>query len=122
MMRRKDGGAKCMNKPQSRPEKTKYWIRGLISIGENPPLGEAAHRSCCGIYSNHHHFPVVCLIGLVIAAGGQLPFFSHLRVGRDGREFGCLKFRSMRDDADQALKRLLLFKRAVKVEWEIRGS
>lgn len=31
------------------------------------------------------------------------PFFAHRRLGRDGRHFDCLKFRSMRPDAEHLL-------------------
>lgn len=34
-------------------------------------------------------------------------FFSHKRESRGGREFGCIKFRSMRTDAEEIKKRLL---------------
>jgi len=34
-------------------------------------------------------------------------FLRHKRESRDGREFGCIKFRSMRTDAEEIKKRLL---------------
>lgn len=34
-------------------------------------------------------------------------FFSHKRESRGGREFGCIKFRSMRTDAEEIKKKLL---------------
>jgi lipopolysaccharide/colanic/teichoic acid biosynthesis glycosyltransferase len=64
-------------------------------------------------------FPLFLLIVLALLCTGQSPFYSHVRVGRGGREFGCLKFRSMRCGADVALTALLERDPAAKVEWEI---
>ncbi|MBV9896218.1 MAG: sugar transferase [Chloroflexi bacterium] len=49
------------------------------------------------------------LIALLIWAEDRSgsPFFGQLRVGRGGRQFKMLKFRSMRPDADQQLAELL---------------
>lgn len=63
-------------------------------------------------------FPVICLIILAIISGGQPPFYSHVRVGQGGREFGCLKFRSMCRNADIALAQLLQHDPAARLEWE----
>jgi len=38
--------------------------------------------------------PLLLLIALLVFAGdGKPPIFRHMRLGRDGRRFGCLKFR-----------------------------
>jgi len=55
---------------------------------------------------------------LVWQAGGSPIFFGHWRVGRDGRLFRCLKFRTMRVDAEQALARLLATDPAARAEWQ----
>ena len=34
-------------------------------------------------------------------------FFTHTRVGQGGKEFPCLKFRTMRTDADEVLNKLI---------------
>ncbi len=44
-------------------------------------------------------------------------FFGHYRVGRGGRLFRCLKFRTMRRDADVVLARLLETDPAARAEW-----
>ncbi len=44
--------------------------------------------------------PLMAAIALMVAATSRGPiFFRHTRVGRDGREFAMLKFRTMRDSA-----------------------
>lgn len=62
--------------------------------------------------------PVFLLIMAAIAADGGPVFFSHQRVGRGGRTFGCLKFRSMRPDAEELLAGLLARDPAARAEWE----
>ncbi len=62
--------------------------------------------------------PVFLFIFLALICSGQRPFYSHTRVGRRGQEFGCLKFRTMRRDADAALALLLERDSAAKIEWE----
>jgi len=44
-------------------------------------------------------------------------FFGHYRVGRDGRLFRCLKFRSMCRDADAALRALLARDPQAREQW-----
>lgn len=47
-------------------------------------------------------FPIVLLIGLSVAANSGFPvFYRQVRVGRKGREFKLLKFRTMKKDADR---------------------
>ena len=63
--------------------------------------------------------PVLLAITLLVwQAGGAPIFFGHYRVGRDGRLFRCLKFRTMRVDAEQALARLLATDAEARAEWQ----
>jgi exopolysaccharide production protein ExoY len=62
--------------------------------------------------------PVYLLISLSLACSGQSPLYIHTRVGRGGRDFSCLKFRTMRNDADVALRKLLEGDPLSKAEWE----
>src|SRR5579872_6178142 len=52
--------------------------------------------------------PLMILVALAIwrQDGGPV-FFAHKRIGRDGRRFPCLKFRSMAIDAPERLRELL---------------
>jgi Undecaprenyl-phosphate galactose phosphotransferase WbaP len=49
---------------------------------------------------------------------GGAAIFSHMRVGRYGEMFGCLKFRTMVPDADGVLRRLLDSNPSARAEWE----
>ncbi|MTD99827.1 sugar transferase [Paracoccus sp. YIM 132242] len=66
--------------------------------------------------------PVVLPIVLLLAAAiflteRQNPFFSHKRVGRDGRIFGCLKLRTMVAGAETMLPKLLEGSPDKQEEW-----
>jgi exopolysaccharide production protein ExoY len=62
--------------------------------------------------------PVLLLIsGLIVLEGGPI-FFGHVRVGRHGTRFACLKFRTMRTDAAAALAALLVRDPAARAEWD----
>jgi lipopolysaccharide/colanic/teichoic acid biosynthesis glycosyltransferase len=49
--------------------------------------------------------------------GGPI-LFAHRRVGRNGRRFYCLKFRSMAVEAEERLAALLASDPAARTEWE----
>lgn len=55
-------------------------------------------------------------LAIVIQDGGPV-FFSHTRVGRNGRPFQCLKFRSMAIDAQKRLADYLATEPAAQLEW-----
>ena len=61
--------------------------------------------------------PVMGAIALALRLEGGPVFYASRRVGRDGREFGCHKFRSMVVDADAALERHLARDPAARAEW-----
>jgi exopolysaccharide production protein ExoY len=62
--------------------------------------------------------PVMAFVALSVFMhdGGPI-FFSHRRVGRNGRSFFCLKFRSMAIDAEERLQNLLATDPAARAEW-----
>jgi lipopolysaccharide/colanic/teichoic acid biosynthesis glycosyltransferase len=52
--------------------------------------------------------PLFVLLGLLVKFSSPGPvFYVQQRVGRDYRSFGCIKFRTMRRDADRVLSRIL---------------
>ena len=63
--------------------------------------------------------PVMLLIGFAIFLqdGGPV-LFAHRRIGREGKPFHCLKFRSMAIDAEARLAELLADDPVARAEWE----
>ena len=55
---------------------------------------------------------------LILLKDGRPVFFRHERVGRNGRTFGCLKFRTMCNNADEVLKDVLKRDPDARAEWE----
>jgi exopolysaccharide production protein ExoY len=51
--------------------------------------------------------PVMIAIALLVWRDGGRIFFGHPRIGRGGKTFHCMKFRSMVPNAEQALRGLL---------------
>jgi lipopolysaccharide/colanic/teichoic acid biosynthesis glycosyltransferase len=62
--------------------------------------------------------PVFAALAVAAHAEGGPVFYAHRRIGYGGKEFGCLKFRSMRTDADRALQTLLARDPAARAEWD----
>ncbi|WP_061126548.1 sugar transferase [Caballeronia catudaia] len=62
--------------------------------------------------------PVFCVISLVVRRDGGRAIFGHERVGRGGKKFACLKFRTMVTDADVVLADLLAIDAKAREMWE----
>ena len=62
---------------------------------------------------------IACLIKLLDT--GPL-FYRHLRIGQGGRLFYCLKFRTMRPDADVRLRDLMRAYPEMQAEWHLTGK
>ncbi|XCN72492.1 MAG: sugar transferase [Candidatus Electrothrix aestuarii] len=63
--------------------------------------------------------PLMLLVMLLIKLDSKGPvFYRHRRITATGREFGCLKFRTMVIDADQKLNELLESDPALAREWK----
>ena len=62
--------------------------------------------------------PFFLIVALMVRADGGPAFFAHQRVGRGGKLFGCLKFRSMVIDSQARLEELLASDPAARAEWE----
>lgn len=64
-------------------------------------------------------WPLMLAIAIAIRAGDGGPaLFAQMRVGRNGRPFTCLKFRTMVLDAEQALATHLASDPHARREWE----
>lgn len=65
--------------------------------------------------------PLGCLVAALIRMSGPGPVvFKHARVGRWGRIFPCLKFRTMHADAPERLRTLLASDSALARQWADR--
>jgi len=63
--------------------------------------------------------PLFLVVAALIRARDPGPvFFGHTRLGRNGRPFRCLKFRTMVQDADAVLERHLAANPEAAAEWE----
>jgi exopolysaccharide production protein ExoY len=63
--------------------------------------------------------PLLVLVAAAILCQDNGPVvFAHKRVGRNGRPFYCLKFRSMAADAERRLADVLASDPAARAEWE----
>jgi Undecaprenyl-phosphate galactose phosphotransferase WbaP len=61
--------------------------------------------------------PLILVIVLLMHRSGGSVIYRHRRVGRGGRAFYCLKFRTMIPDADQVLRELLESDPELQAEW-----
>lgn len=62
--------------------------------------------------------PIMLVLMVITMLDGGPPVFAHERVGKGHQRFKCLKFRTMRVDADAALKEHLTSNPSARKEWE----
>ncbi len=62
--------------------------------------------------------PLIFLMVLMAASDGHKPFYSQIRVGREGRRFRMWKLRTMVPNADQYLREYLAAHPAARAEWD----
>ncbi len=62
--------------------------------------------------------PLIGILALVVSLSGGTPFYSQMRVGRDGRHFRMWKLRTMIRDADAALVDFLQDNPHARAEWD----
>ncbi|CAB3648867.1 Undecaprenyl phosphate N,N'-diacetylbacillosamine 1-phosphate transferase [Paraburkholderia sediminicola] len=62
-------------------------------------------------------FPILIVIAIAVMSDRGSIVFGHPRIGRGGRTFLCLKFRSMVRNADQVLEKLLATDPQAREEW-----
>jgi undecaprenyl-phosphate galactose phosphotransferase len=61
---------------------------------------------------------MLIIAALVRLSGGKKIIYGHTRVGRHGRPFKCLKFRSMVSNSDEVLRNLLETDPDARAQWE----
>lgn len=62
--------------------------------------------------------PLLLILSVMVMRDGGSPIYGHTRVGRDGKLFKCLKFRSMVLNSQEVLDHLLQTNEAARLEWE----
>ncbi len=63
--------------------------------------------------------PLTIFVSILVKLTSKGPiFYGHKRIGRDGKEFKCWKFRSMVIDADKQLEKILAENPEMRAEWE----
>ncbi len=63
--------------------------------------------------------PLTLIVSLLIKVTSPGPiFYGHTRVGKNGRQFKCWKFRSMVIDADKQLAKILAENPEMRAQWE----
>ncbi len=62
-------------------------------------------------------FMFLIALGIKLTDGGKV-FFTQKRVGKDGKEFDIIKFRSMYPDAESRLKEILESNPQARKEWK----
>lgn len=62
--------------------------------------------------------PIIALMALIIAFDGHSPFYTQLRVGKNGRIFRIWKLRTMVQNADDLLEAHLAENPAARIEWD----
>jgi Undecaprenyl-phosphate galactose phosphotransferase WbaP len=61
--------------------------------------------------------PLILAVAILLRREGGPVIFRHRRVGRNGKAFDCLKFRSMVPEADRVLRQLLEAHPELRAEW-----
>ncbi len=62
--------------------------------------------------------PVFLMLAVMIKRDGGPVFFGHKRIGKNGKTFSCLKFRSMSANSEEMLKKYLAEDPDAWAEWE----
>ena len=91
-------------------------------IGQQSRLGRSIKRSGDVVFSLaviSLGSPIFLLLALLVKLSSPGPvFYVQRRLGRDYRHFGCIKFRTMRADADDILANLLVKSASMRAEFE----
>lgn len=91
------------------------------SAAQRGPVGGTSKRALdltAALIASAALAPVMGLLAVTVAvADGGAPVFTHRRIGWNGREFRCVKFRTMVRDADKRLAELLEDDPEAAKEW-----
>jgi exopolysaccharide production protein ExoY len=94
---------------------------GEVSSSKGEAVGGAAKRAFDLVFAGLAVAFLIVLIAVIAGAisclDGQPIFIRHRRVGRNGRFFDCLKFRTMVNNADAVLQSALSADPRLREEW-----
>ena len=97
-------------------------LRNSRSRSRNVPIGEyldTGLNAALALMLFVFILPLLVIIAVAVSCQDDGPLvFAHKRVGRNGRPFYCLKFRSMAADAEARLAEVLRDDPAARAEWE----
>jgi len=97
-----------------------------VSHPHSRPEGRALYRAyfkraldlALVILSAPISIPLIAVFALLVAMDGNRPFYSQLRVGRNGQHFRIWKLRTMVPDADKFLEMYLATNPVARLEWD----
>lgn len=90
-----------------------HYQRGLYNR-----FGKRAVDLALVILSAPFVVPLIAFLALMVALDGGRPFYSQLRLGRNGRTYRIWKLRSMVPDADARLEEHLKHDPNARAEWD----
>ena len=88
---------------------------------EPTPVGGPLKRAidlCGGVAALILFAPLMLVVAVALCFEGGPIFFGHKRIGFNGREFRCLKFRSMVVNGDEVLEKHLAQNPEARKQWE----
>ena len=105
-------------------EQTSFFSHDTIMFSYRNNLARPVSRStkivfdvCAAAFLLVLIAPALLAIAAMVKLDGGPVFYAHRRVGAGGRDFMCLKFRSMRTDAEAMLRHVLETDAAAAAEW-----
>jgi undecaprenyl-phosphate galactose phosphotransferase len=110
--------------PTRRSFRTRYVNHDLTTIRLNQQLDvrwQAMAKRCFDLVGalllTLFVTPLFALLALLVGLTGRPILFAHERIGRHGRPFRCLKFRTMAVDAEERLREILENDPEAAAEW-----
>lgn len=94
----------------------KFRTAPVVPIAADPPFARAIDVGVA-LVALMFFAPLMLLIAAAVWQSGSPVLFRHKRVGRGGRTFSCLKFRTMHTDSDRILAELLATDPVARAEW-----
>lgn len=108
-----DGGLQ----PEGDARAARPFARGVSFGGIYLPHGKRLLDVVLALLGLVAAFPVMLVIGLLVARDGGPALYGHDRIGRNRRQFRCLKFRTMHIDSATLLAHLLETDPEAAREW-----